>query len=188
MIQYPHMPPYTLTPPNPRTKHIRITITCDGTIKISKPRHIDIPQVEAFILSKADWINHHLDRIKNSPTRNATEPQQPKLTRRDYLRLKPIAHDLVTKKLALYNQHYHFQYKNISIKNTKTRWGSCSRSCNLNFNYKIALIPERLQDYIVVHELCHLGQFNHSQKFWDLVAETIPDYKLKVRELKGFHL
>ncbi len=182
------MPPYTLNPPRRTTKHIRITITRDGTIKISKPRHVTIPQVEAFILSKADWINHHLDRIKNSPTRNATEPQQPKLTRRDYLRLKPIAHDLVTNKLALYNQHYHFPYKNISIKNTKTRWGSCSRSRNLNFNYKIALIPEQLQDYIVVHELCHLGQFNHSQKFWDLVAETIPNHIELRKQLKSLHL
>lgn len=179
------MPPYTLNPPRRNAKNLRITITRDGQIKVSKPKHITIKQVEAFILSKSVWINHHLERIKSTTIK---EPQKPKLTRKDYLIHKTTALNLVAKKLALYNQHYRFNYKNISIKNTKTRWGSCSRRGNLNFNYKISLIPEHLADYIIVHELCHLGQFNHSQKFWNLVAETIPDYRLRVGELKKIHI
>lgn len=175
------MPPYTLNPSRHNTKNLRITITREGQIKVSKPKHINISQVESFILSKSTWINHHLDRIRSIPIK---ETQKPKLTRKDYLLHKNTALELVTKKLALYNQHYCFDYKNISIKNTKTRWGSCSRRSYLNFNYKIALIPEHLADYIIVHELCHLGQFNHSQKFWNLVAETIPDYAVRVRELR----
>jgi predicted metal-dependent hydrolase len=182
------MPPYTLNPHNSRTKHIRITLTHDGHIKVSKPRHVTIAQVKAFILSKSDWINHHLNKIKSTQSEESQNSnQQPlkKLTRRDYLLHKTTALQLAKTKLAIYNKHYNLTYKNISIKNTKTRWGSCSRRGNLNFNYKIALIPEHLADYIIVHELCHLEQFNHSQKFWDLVAETIPDYKKRVRELKG---
>jgi predicted metal-dependent hydrolase len=185
------MPPYTLNPPRRTTKHIRITLTRDGTIRISKPRHVTIAQVEAFLLSKSAWINHHLNKIKSAQTNQSKNPTQPpvrKLTRRDYLLHKATALHLATTKLALYNKHYNLPYKNIVIKNQKTRWGSCSRRGNLNFNYKIALIPEHLADYIIVHELCHLGQFNHSHKFWDLVAETILDYKERVRELKGFHL
>lgn len=176
------MPPYTLTPPRRTTKNIRITITREGLIRVSKPRHITIAQVEAFILSKSDWINHHLSRIKST----SKEGGLPKLTRKDYLIHKAAALDLATKKLAFYNLHYKLTYKNISIKNTKTRWGSCSRRGNINLNYKIALIPEHLADYIIVHELCHLGQFNHSEKFWNLVGETIPDYRDRVRELKTF--
>jgi predicted metal-dependent hydrolase len=182
------MPPYTLTPTRPGTKHIRITLTRDGTIRISKPRHVTIAQVEAFILLKSTWINHHLNKIKSTQSENPQQPPVKKLTRKDYLLHKNTALQLATTKLALYNKHYNLSYKNIVIRNQKTRWGSCSRRGNLNFNYKIALIPEHLADYIIVHELCHLGQFNHSHKFWDLVAETIPDYKEKVRELKGFHL
>lgn len=173
------MPPYIINPPRHNTKHIRITLTRDGVVKVSKPKRITIAQVEAFILSKLDWINHHLSKIKYP---------QPKLTRKDYVLHKKTALSFATTKLALYNKHYKFSYKNIVIRNQKTRWGSCSKRGNLNFNYKIALIPEHLADYIVVHELCHLGQFNHSQKFWDLVAETLPDYKERVRELKGFRL
>lgn len=186
------MPPYTLNPTRRTTKHIRITLTRDGLIKVSKPRHVNIAQVEAFILSKSTWINHHLNKIKSAQSEQSQNSNQQhplkKLTRRDYLLHKNTALHLVTKKLIIYNKHYNFTYKNISIKNTKTRWGSCSRRGNLNFNYKIALIPEHLADYIIVHELCHLGQFNHSQKFWNLIEETIPDYKERVRELKGIHV
>jgi predicted metal-dependent hydrolase len=175
------MPPYIVNPSRHNTKNLRITITREGLIRISKPRHISISQIEAFILSKSSWINHHLERIKSAPIKPIPTP---KLTRKDYLQHKATALKLAIEKLALYNTHYKLSYKNISIKNTKTRWGSCSKWGNLNFNYKIALIPEHLADYIIVHELCHLGQFNHSKKFWDLVAETIPDYKDRVRELK----
>lgn len=72
---------------------------------------------------------------------------------------------------------YTFSYKKISIKNVSSRWGSCSRKGNLNFNFRLALLPPELADYIIVHELCHLGEFNHSKKFWDLVALTIPNWQ-----------
>jgi predicted metal-dependent hydrolase len=178
------MPPYSLNPQRRNTKHIRITLTRDGFIKVSKPSHVTVAQVEAFIVSKLAWINEHLNNLNKNPV----IPTQSKLTRKDYIFHKTTALKLAVTKLKLYNKYYNLSYKNIVIRNQKTRWGSCSRKGNLNFNYKIALIPENLADYIIVHELCHLGQFNHSKKFWDLVAETIPDYKEKVRELKGFHL
>ncbi len=179
------MPPYTINPYRHNTKNIRITITRDGCVKVSKPKHVTLSQLEAFILSKSTWINHHLDRIKYTSKK---EIDKPKLTRKDYLLYKKTALEFAEKKLCFYNQYYNFNYKKISIKNTKTRWGSCSRRGNLNFNFKIALIPERLADYIIVHELCHLGQFNHSKKFWDLVAQTIPDYIDRVKELKSIHI
>ncbi|MCU0660293.1 MAG: M48 family metallopeptidase [Candidatus Pacebacteria bacterium] len=86
--------------------------------------------------------------------------------------------------MAKFNKVYKFKFNKVSIKNQKTRWGSCSKRGNLNFNYKIALLPEKLAEYVVVHELCHLGQFNHSQKFWNLVAKTMPDYLDIKEELK----
>jgi predicted metal-dependent hydrolase len=179
------LPPYTLHT-STRARHLRITIHPDGTVTVTKPTRATLAQVEAFLISKQDWINHHLTKIASRP--QPETPPGPKLTRRDYLKHKAAALTLATSRLAHYNQHYNFTYKNIVIRNQKTRWGSCSKKGNLNFNYKIILIPEHLADYIIVHELCHLGQFNHSDKFWRLVAETIPDYKACVRELHKLHL
>ena len=92
--------------------------------------------------------------------------------------------ELAQERVAHFNKAFNFRFNNINIKNQKTRWGSCSRKGNLNFNYKIALLPQRLSDYIIVHELCHLGQFNHSQKFWNLVARAMPDYLDIRKELR----
>jgi predicted metal-dependent hydrolase len=67
-----------------------------------------------------------------------------------------------------YNEHYHFRYNRVSIKMQISRWGSCSRYGNLNFNYGLINLPQELADYVVVHELCHLKEMNHGPKFWAL--------------------
>jgi hypothetical protein len=95
----------------------------------------------------------------------------------DYLKYKNQATNLVKERLEYFNQFYNYKYGRVVIRNQKTRWGSCSRKGNLNFNYKIALLSPKAADYIIVHELCHLKEFNHSGKFWDLVAQAVPDYK-----------
>lgn len=107
-----------------------------------------------------------------------------KASHQSYALNKQAAYDLAISRLEYFNTFYNFKYKKISIKNTVTRWGSCSRQGNLNFNYRIATLPSELSDYIIVHELCHLGEFNHSKNFWSLVARTIPNYKLLRAELK----
>ncbi len=91
-------------------------------------------------------------------------------------------------RIAYFNRFYQFTINRIAIKNQKTRWGSCSKKGNLNFNYKIALLPAHLADYVIVHELCHLKEFNHSPAFWKLVAKTIKDYKKIKKEFKKIHL
>ncbi len=105
-----------------------------------------------------------------------------------WLPYKIKAHQLVRERLVYYNQFYQFKIGRISIRNQHTRWGSCSAKGNLNFNYRLVLIPEKLADYIIVHELCHLGEFNHSADFWALVAKAIPDYREARRELKKIKL
>src|SRR3989344_7591097 len=104
--------------------------------------------------------------------------------RRDYLKYKEHTRALVKQKLAQYNQVYGFKINRVAIKNTKSRWGSCSKKCNLNFNYRLVLLPERLADYVIVHELCHLGEFNHSKNFWKLVAMGMQDYLSVKKQFK----
>lgn len=123
--------------------------------------------------------------FKLKPIRKKRSPIQGSA---NYLKLKEEARTIVHERLEHFNRHYGFTYGRISIKDQKSRWGSCSGKGNLNFNYRIALLPVRLQDYLIVHELCHLGQMNHSRKFWDLVAETIPEWRDCDRELKSIRM
>lgn len=93
-----------------------------------------------------------------------------------YQKYKSEARALVLKKLEKYNEVYNFKYGRVSIRDQRTRWGSCSKKGNLNFNYKIVFLPEELADYIIAHELCHLKEFNHSSRFWDLVSRVFPNH------------
>jgi predicted metal-dependent hydrolase len=104
--------------------------------------------------------------------------------RQHFLENKQKAILLAEERICHFNKHYKFAIGKIRIKNQKSRWGSCSSKGNLNFNYKVVLLPEHLSDYIIVHELCHIGEFNHSRNFWNLVEQTIPDYMGARRELK----
>ena len=90
-------------------------------------------------------------------------------------------------RLRHFNQLYQCQIGRVSIRKQKGRWGSASkRSGNLNFNYRIAFLPPALADLLVVHELCHLIEANHSQRFWEQVARSIPDYPLLRKELRRY--
>ena len=106
-------------------------------------------------------------------------------SRKEYLKHKEAARKLVHERLEYFNKFYGFTYKKIAIRNQKTRWGSCSKQGNLNFSYRLALMPAHHADYIIVHELCHLGEFNHSKNFWALVAQQVPNYKQIKKELKS---
>ncbi len=122
---------------------------------------------------------HWRTRIKKRPLRRG---------RKRYMQHKEVARALVHAKLVYFNnQFYNFKLNKVFIKNHRLRWGSCSSKGNLNFNYKIVFLPSEIADYLVVHELCHLSEFNHSPKFWALVAEGIPHYKKVRSELRKVH-
>jgi predicted metal-dependent hydrolase len=166
-----------------RARRMRLAIYCDGGFVVTAPRHISNNIIEQFIIRKSQWILDKLEYFKSISSKiNA------KGSENDYSNYKDKALALVEKRIEYFNKIYGFKFNKINIKNQKTRWGSCSRKGNLNFNYKIALLPEKLADYIIVHELCHLKEFNHSQKFWNLVARTIPNYLEIKHELKKMSL
>jgi len=167
--------PYTLNV-SKRAKRLRIAIYCNGDFVVTAPKNVDLGVIEKFIIQKSKWILDKIDYFGGFPSSLKTKD-----TKDEFLKYKEVAHKLAQKKVLKFNKIYKFKYNKINIKNQKTRWGSCSVKGNLNFNYKIALLPEKLAEYIVVHELCHLGEFNHSYKFWKLVEKTIPDY-LEIKE------
>ncbi len=109
-------------------------------------------------------------------------------SKREYKLLAPVARAIVHERLAHFSRHYGFIYNKVFIRNTRTRWGSCSSRGNLGFNYRVAKLPPELQSYIVVHELCHLKEFNHSPAFWALVAEQVPNWKVLRSRLRKIAL
>ncbi len=107
-----------------------------------------------------------------------------RISRIKYLKHKEEARTLVSQRLEFYSGIYGFEFNRVSIRNQRTRWGSCSRKRNLNFNYRILMLPQHLSDYIIIHELCHLKELNHSPRFWNLVSQIIPNYLEIRKELK----
>ena len=104
---------------------------------------------------------------------------------------KEAARALVRERVRHFVEHYSARHGiihgKIAIRNQKSRWGSCSKKGNLNFNYKLVFLDADLRDYVIVHELCHIKEFNHGRGFWALVGETQPDWKAlrkKLREVK----
>ena len=114
--------------------------------------------------------------------------RRPKRNRAAYKKYKETARALVKSRIAYYNARYQCTVNRIAIKNSKTRWGSASKKGNLNFHYKIALLEPLLADYVIVHELCHLKEFNHSKQFWQLVALAVPNHKEVRKKLKNLSL
>ncbi|MFA5925624.1 MAG: M48 family metallopeptidase [Parcubacteria group bacterium] len=164
-----------------RAKRLRLAVYCDGSFVITVPQGLDIPRVEEYILRKAEWVLEKL-KIMKKRSRNAAFAKHSK---RDYVKLKEKALKIAEQKVDEFNKIYGFKFNKIAIKNQKTRWGSCSKKGNLNYNFKIALLPEKHADYIIVHELCHLKEFNHSRRFWNLVERLIPDFKERIKEIKN---
>ena len=107
-----------------------------------------------------------------------------KTRRRFTIKKKEQAERFVESRLARFSKFYNFEINRVSVRNQGTRWGSCSSKGNLNFNYKIVYLRPELADYLIVHELCHLGELNHSKRFWALVKKTVPDYIEINKELR----
>lgn len=168
--------------PSRRAKKIWLTIRYDGSFIVSAPFRMSEEKISGFIAKKSDWILEKLEYFKKHPGTVLHE------NGRGLKEYKNEALKLACARLDYYNQFYGFKYKKISIRSQTTRWGSCSKEGNLSFNYQIALLHPSLSDYIVVHELCHLGEFNHSPKFWKLVERAIPNHKELRGEIRKIHL
>lgn len=129
-----------------------------------------------FIKKHESWIEKKLEQFKNKPKSLIDKGKiwDYKKKAKEYIPSR-------VKQIALENN---FNYNTIKITSAKTRWGSCTSKKNLNFSYRLILVPKKVIDYVIVHELCHLREMNHSKKFWDEVWKIMPDYKKYDRWLK----
>jgi predicted metal-dependent hydrolase len=157
-----------------RTSRVWVTVRRDGAVVVT---------IERFVREKADWISRTAARVR----RHKDDVYLPR-TRASYLANKERARELVA---ALLEKHATSlgtaRFGRVFIKDLRRNWGSCSELGNLNFNYKLVLIPGALAEYVVVHELCHLTEFNHSRHFWTLVESALPDAKRRQKALRRYH-
>ena len=166
---------YTLV--RSRRKTISIVIKPSGEVEVRCPNRCSKREVDAFVASKEDWIRKHLETI-------AARPKAEVLTAAELRTLADDAAEKIPERVRFFAQQMGISYGRITIRSQKTRWGSCSAKGNLNFNCLLMLMPQEVQNYVVIHELCHRKELNHSAAFWSEVEKYCPDYRTHRKWLK----
>ena len=158
-------------------KTVSIQITPGGEVVVRCPRLMSSWAVRSLVRSREDWIRQQLEKRKLS------EGERP-LTEEEHKALAKTARDWFSRRAAYFAPLVGVSYGRIAIRTQRTRWGSCSGKGNLNFNCLLMLAPEAVRDYVVVHELCHRKEMNHSKAFWAQVERAMPDYRTHRKWLK----
>lgn len=175
-----------------RAKRLSITVHPDGRVTVTKPVRVSERRAQAFVGKHQEWIAKAQEAFRRRAERQRKAGQEPVALPRPrkgstaYADARTAARVLVTERLEHFNRLYGFRYGAVSIRDQKTRWGSCSAAGALSFNYRIAYLPPALQDYVVVHELAHVKEHNHSPRFWAQVARAVPDHARLRKELRRY--
>ena len=158
-------------------RSMSMEVRADGRVLVRAPRRASAGRVRAFVEANRAWIEKRLEAL-------AQRPPVEKLTDEEIAALKKRAKPVFADKAAFYASKLGVRYGRIAVRCQKSKWGSCSAKGNLNFNCLLLLAPETVLDYVVVHELCHRIEMNHSPRFWARVASVLPDYEARRRWLK----
>ena len=151
-------------------KTVSLEIRSDGTVLVRAPRRLSEKIIREFVRSKEGWLREKLKKYENRPALAA-------FTERQMETLKKQAKADITARVRRFAPLVGVSYGRITIRAQKTRWGSCSGEGNLNFNCLLVLTPPEIRDYVVIHELCHRKEMNHSARFWAEVAKICPDHR-----------
>ncbi len=169
------MPQYTVIRSSRKT--ISIEIAADGQVLVRCPNRMPAAAITAFVRDKADWIQKLLDKKAALP--------RPEPFREAEIKIYTAqTRQLLEQRLPQLAQKVGVTYNRVSVRAQRTRWGSCSSKGNLNFNCLLALVPPEVFHYVVIHELCHRKEMNHSPQFWAEVEKHSPQYKIHRKWLK----
>lgn len=153
------------------SRNLKISVSQDGQVRLTIPYYLPYYLGERYLKEKKTWIVETLKKINiHDQQKTKIDPQQEK-------ELRKKAREKITELVKHYCLVYSLSYQKIFIKGHRSLWGSCSQKKNLNFNWRLILAPERILHYVVVHEVCHLREMNHSKNFWQLVELTVPEYR-----------
>lgn len=162
-------------------KTLAIQITKDAKVLVRAPRRLPEKAIYEFIDRKQDWIREHLAKMQQKKDQRESLPG---ISHEEIEELAKQALDVIPKRVAYFAPMLGVTYGRITIRNQKTRWGSCSGKGNLNFNCLLMLTPPEIIDYVVVHELAHRKYMNHSPQFWAEVGRILPDYQVRRKWLR----
>ena len=157
-------------------KTVAIQVNSDLSVTVRAPYSASEKDIEEILKKKEAWISRHIEKIKKTKERFEAEPTE-KLTREKVIALAEEALKVIPERVEYFAKVIGVTYGKITVRNQKTRWGSCSSKGHLNFNCLLMLAPPEVLDYVVVHELCHRKQMNHSKAFWLEVEKVLPNYK-----------
>jgi predicted metal-dependent hydrolase len=165
-----------------RARRIVITIRPHRGVRVSVPPHATMEQAIEFVHKKENWIQHNLTEI------NAHREQQKALNEAFEKIDQKEARKKIKKRVRELAKQNGFKFGKISIRNQKTRWGSCAGNGNLTFNMKLAVLPEELMDYVIFHELTHTRFHDHSPRFWEELNKYVGNGRTKASMLTYYGL
>ncbi len=148
-----------------------------GEVIVRAPRAMRDDEIADFVARHEDWIHKKLAALPQKPS-------GPPLSNGDIRALADRAIEVIPPRVKYYASLIGVRYNRVTIRNQKTKWGSCSGKGNLNFNCLLLLTPTEVMDSVIIHELCHLKHMNHSKEFYNEVLRVCPNYKTYSRWLK----
>jgi predicted metal-dependent hydrolase len=164
-----------------RAKHLRITIRHDQVVKLTLPRGVSEGRAKQFLHSKIPWITKHL-RILRDREGAQKDLQLPEINEME-------AKDTLIRRFQEMADIHGLEYAKVSIRNQKTKWGSCSSKNSISLNINLARLPTQIRDYVMLHELVHTRIKNHSKKFWAELDKVVGgDAKTLAKKLKNYRL
>lgn len=150
----------------------------NGMLIVKAPYGTRRERIDSLIASHSDWINKHIRSQKEK------EEKYGNLSEEKIAELRKKAKRILPAKVEYYSNIMGIKYGRITITGAKTRFGSCSSKGNISFSYRLMMYPDTAIDYVVVHELAHILEMNHSKRFYQIVAKILPDYKERIKLLK----
>ena len=151
---------------------LSLQIKPDGSLLVRAPLRLPKKEIDRVLQEKSAWIEKHLAQVENANRAAEEEP----LSMEDIRALADKALQVIPPRVGEFARRMGVSYGRITIRNQTGRWGSCSGEGNLNFNCLLMLAPLEVVDYVIVHELAHRKQMNHSPAFWQEVARELPEY------------
>ena len=155
-----------------KRRSVALEIKPDGYVYIRAPKKMSLEDIRAFVLKHEKWLEKHLKEIEIRESKQDTG----RLSMDEVRELAQKASIRIPERVKYFAPLIGVTYGRITIRNQKTRWGSCSSKGNLNFNCLLMLTPPEVIDSVVVHELCHRKEMNHSKKFYDEIYRVYPEY------------